>query len=353
MPPRGASKKKDPTGTAVFYPSSLPPPPRRSPRENADSPGSPSPAQSSRSSPATPPRHSSLLPPSAVPATATPYDDVIEFDFPPQSPPEYSLPNQLTSMLESWNIFTPSPGSSRYHLPELNALDSVGDLSLLSLEPLPLSHLIEEAYIQDEASSPAHPAATSPAPLKPSSLRFTALPCEQVFSPTPPLLAPIPFEVQAIRFSALHKLYQRVRYPDLSLPSSVLVGYYSWSSSRERAECHSTDQRELFHLSTTFTVSLSFFLRSHAFSWIRTVIERQISFVRTSRPLLPYLPPWPHLPYLSNLARNTPSRPQVGKTRSTFQFSDVFSAPAPPAPHLTFHRTSTKTPTYPFTTRRD
>jgi len=118
-------------------------------------------------------------------------------------------------MLENWNFFTPSPGSSISRLPGLIASDSAADLAILSPNALPLSDLIDEAFIQDD-SSPSRPPRVATTPPKihsfidspaPRAGQFTTNPFRRpaargqggflLGSPQPlppsPLSGPIPF----------------------------------------------------------------------------------------------------------------------------------------------------------------
>ena len=155
---RRSSKQKDPIGAAVFYPNSLPPPPRRSSQAtSATAPRLSSPifAPAPQFSPPIPTRTTSLAQPGpSVPAL--PYEYATEYPFPRQTPPQRTPSSQLTTMLEDWNLFTPSPDSCVSSPLGHFAPDSAPDLSLLSPDALPLGDLIDDALIQDE-SSPYHP----------------------------------------------------------------------------------------------------------------------------------------------------------------------------------------------------
>ena len=144
-----SNKKKDPIGTAVFYPNSLPPPPRKSSRSSEESRGSSSTTPHDGLSPAIPARASSLQAIGQA-ISPCPFDNATEYSFPQQSPSH--SPSQLTSMLENWSVFTPSPQSSMDRFPGLYAPDSAADLSILSPDALSLSDLIEESLFQDDLS---------------------------------------------------------------------------------------------------------------------------------------------------------------------------------------------------------
>jgi hypothetical protein len=172
MLPTRQTRKRDPIGTAVFYPNSFPPPRRPSTGTNSPSatpnrspivlgsqlPGGTPPLprtmlstrssslylhspELGRSSPR-PLSRSGSLAMGSVPedAQTAPFNDAQEYPFPTI---QASPPTQLSNLFESFNLFTPSPGQLHH------GRDSAADLNILSPDALPLSDLINEALIQE------------------------------------------------------------------------------------------------------------------------------------------------------------------------------------------------------------
>ncbi|WWD15881.1 hypothetical protein CI109_100305 [Kwoniella shandongensis] len=153
---RRKQNKSPSLGQAVFYPSSLPPPPRRSsknvPNYKAGSVSppsptrSPSPRYSNALGVSTPPRR---LPPAlatAPHAILPPYEDALEFPFPSQPT---SPAGRLTHLFDGLNFATPQSGVDTYNR-LLYTAGSEPDINITTPNAIPLSELINESLLEEE-----------------------------------------------------------------------------------------------------------------------------------------------------------------------------------------------------------
>ncbi|KAK8869845.1 hypothetical protein IAR55_000413 [Kwoniella newhampshirensis] len=158
---RRKQSKSPSLGQAVFYPSSLPPPPRRSskivPNYKAGSASPPSPTRSPS------PRYANALglstPPRRLPPAATsnpispPYEGASEFPFPSQ---HASPAGRLTHLFDGLTFATPQGGADTYHR-LLYTTGSEPDVNIETPNAIPLSELINESLLEEERAETGLP----------------------------------------------------------------------------------------------------------------------------------------------------------------------------------------------------
>lgn len=172
------TKRKDPVGSAVFYPNSCPD--RRSPSPPLAEKCLNRPARLSRPSPKAPSKKTQLpdvsprlMSPSIdIPVThrasITPSQEVLSLYDPLGNPPSptspcgrsdvdsnESPPTELRSMLESWNAFTPEQMPST--LSNSHSLDSFALMSPVSPEAIGLDELIDDNFTTSSRSVSINP----------------------------------------------------------------------------------------------------------------------------------------------------------------------------------------------------